>query len=554
MHYIMKYRISYIAAALFACSAALTSCDDDFARPPMIMPEVSDLEANMSIEDLKTQYWASRETVEGQTIGFTESNDSIILTGRVVSSDQTGNVYRTFVIQSFDENGEQYAVQLSVSSSDLYKLFGFGQEVAVNVTGLDAGCYFSGDPLRTSNYFLLGTAGDRGVSYMDEATFMARTVRNHAQLPQPELVKTTPTTLAELQKVKSPQANLIKWQSRYVEISDVRWEAAGYPYAGAESTSRYLIDADGNRLTVRNSNRATFKNDLLPYGTGTVKGILSYYRDDWQLTINDTEAVTGFDNVNPEAPLTGEGTAESPYSVAKAVQTAFGLQKNEKVNVCVEGTVYNTPTIETQYGNAYYVIADDTNSAFLYIYRGYGLGGAKFTSTDALKKGDKVVIKGDLMCYQGAPQIGQGSSIISLNGATSGGSTGGSTEQPGKDLDPAGSGSEADPYNVTAALAAAKALDENGKIENVYTIGVIKSVKEVSAQFGNATYTIADEGGNATLQVYRGYHLNGDKFTSEDQLTAGAKVVVKGTLVNFKGNTPQYTTGSQLVSITAANE
>ncbi len=548
MHYIMKYRISYITAALFACSAALTSCDDDFARPPMIMPEVSDLEANMSIEDLKTQYWDARETVEGKTIGFTESNDSIILTGRVVSSDEAGNVYRTFVIQSFDENGEQYAVQLSVTSSNLYKLFGFGQEVAVNVTGLDAGCYFSSD--RSSNYFLLGTVGDRGVSYMDEAAFLARTVRNHAQLPQPELVKATPTTLGELQKVKSPQANLIKWQSRYIEISDVRWEAAGYPYAGGETTSRYLIDDDGNRLTVRNSNRATFKNEILPYGKGTVKGILSYYRDDWQLTINDTEAVTGFDNVNPEAPLAGDGTVESPYTVAKAVQVAFGLKNNENVNVCVEGTVYNTPTIETQYGNAYYVIADETNSAFLYIYRGYYLDGGKFTSTDALKKGDKVVIKGDLMCYQGAPQIGQGSSILNLNGTTSGGST----EQPGTDIDPAGSGTEADPYNVAAALAAAKALDENGSVENVFTSGVIKSITDVSPSFGNATYVITDEGGNATLQVYRGYHLNGDKFTSEDQLTVGAKVVVKGTLVNFKGNTPQYTTGSRLVSITAANE
>ncbi|MDE6853952.1 MAG: hypothetical protein K2J38_02740 [Muribaculaceae bacterium] len=544
----MKYRISYITAALFACSAALTSCDDDFARPPMIMPEVSDLEANMSIEDLKTQYWDARETVEGKTIGFTESNDSIILTGRVVSSDEAGNVYRTFVIQSFDENGEQYAVQLSVTSSNLYKLFGFGQEVAVNVTGLDAGCYFSSD--RSSNYFLLGTVGDRGVSYMDEAAFLARTVRNHAQLPQPELVKATPTTLGELQKVKSPQANLIKWQSRYIEISDVRWEAAGYPYAGGETTSRYLIDDDGNRLTVRNSNRATFKNEILPYGKGTVKGILSYYRDDWQLTINDTEAVTGFDNVNPEAPLAGDGTVESPYTVAKAVQVAFGLKNNENVNVCVEGTVYNTPTIETQYGNAYYVIADETNSAFLYIYRGYYLDGGKFTSTDALKKGDKVVIKGDLMCYQGAPQIGQGSSILNLNGTTSGGST----EQPGTDIDPAGSGTEADPYNVAAALAAAKALDENGSVENVFTSGVIKSITDVSPSFGNATYVITDEGGNATLQVYRGYHLNGDKFTSEDQLTVGAKVVVKGTLVNFKGNTPQYTTGSRLVSITAANE
>ena len=74
------------------------------------------------------------------------------------------------------------------------------------------------------------------------------------------------------------------------------------------------------------------------------------------------------------------------------------------------------------------------------------------------------------------------------------------------------------------------------------------SIKEVSTQFGNATYNICDTEGGETFSIYRGYGLNGDKFTAEDQLQVGAEVVVLGTLVNFKGNTPQMTTGSQIVS------
>lgn len=49
--------------------------------------------------------------------------------------------------------------------------------------------------------------------------------------------------------------------------------------------------------------------------------------------------------------------------------------------------------------------------------------------------------------------------------------------------------------------------------------------------------------------------MKGAKFTAETaaELTVGKHVVVYGTLVNFKGNTPEFTSGSKLVSISAGS-
>ena len=118
-------------------------------------------------------------------------------------------------------------------------------------------------------------------------------------------------------------------------------------------------------------------------------------------------------------------------------------------------------------------------------------------------------------------------------------------------VDPSGAGTEADPYNVTAALNVAKALTaDNAGVEAVAK-GKVKSIKDLNtAQFGNATYTITD--GYSDLDVYRGYYFNGEKFTSADQLKVGDEVVISGKLVNYMGNTPQFTTGSKILSINGA--
>lgn len=88
----------------------------------------------------------------------------------------------------------------------------------------------------------------------------------------------------------------------------------------------------------------------------------------------------------------------------------------------------------------------------------------------------------------------------------------------------------------------------------VYVQGIVSKIKEINTQYGNATYWITDDGQHpgddkAALYVYRGKYLNGEDFTSQDQLHVGDKVLIHGTLLNYQGNTPEFTTGSTLYSI-----
>lgn len=109
-----------------------------------------------------------------------------------------------------------------------------------------------------------------------------------------------------------------------------------------------------------------------------------------------------------------------------------------------------------------------------------------------------------------------------------------------------GDGTLESPYDAVRANAMAKA----GATNEVYVEGIVSSVTEISTSFGNATYYISADG-TATDQFYifRGYYLNGDKFTSESQLKVGDKVVVYGPLMNYKGNSPQLGQGNKLISI-----
>lgn len=271
-----------------------------------------------------------------------------------------------------------------------------------------------------------------------------------------------------------------------------------------------------------------------------------------------------YGNIMCKAPLTitqkGElvedGTAEHPYSVATALRLIDenGWTGNDNVSetVYVKGIV-STGIDESdfdpeKFGNATYWISDDgSTDSELEVYRGYYLGGDRFTSLDQLEVGDEVIIKGELTKFYDTYELTQGNEIYLLNGVTAGGS-----DNPGT---PEGSGTVEDPFNVAGAF---KYIDENqyyGTNENpnlspeVYVEGTITSIEEVETdQFGNATYCISDGEGYAELEVFRGYYLNGDKFTSADQIKVGDEVVVAGQLTRFF-ETYEFTTGSRIYSL-----
>lgn len=408
----MKKILSYSAAALIGM-AALSSCGEDFTYPPVILPSV-DVEPTVTLEGFKNRYWSSLESGPS-TIGFlnSEHKDSVIFTGRVCSSDETGNIYKNIVIQSKDENGEQIAITFAVNSYDLYQNLPFGQEVAVYATGLQIGGF--------SGLLQFGAASGNSMTFMDEALFTSHVIRNHTVIPHPELVDTTVATIPEIIAAKGSRETLCKWQSRLIRIDKVSFAEAGQTYAGATSTNRYIVDADGNRLIVRNSSYADFAQEKLPYGTGSVTGILSYFGSDWQILLINTDGVSGFDGtapdpVEPDAP-TGDGTAASPFNVAKVLQVGKEMLDKE---VYVKGKIASITEVSTSFGNATFTIADKEGDATFLAFRGYWLGGARYTSADQIAVGADVVLRGSLTEYNGTLQLGQGYTMVSYNGQTSG--------------------------------------------------------------------------------------------------------------------------------------
>jgi hypothetical protein len=71
----------------------------------------------------------------------------------------------------------------------------------------------------------------------------------------------------------------------------------------------------------------------------------------------------------------------------------------------------------------------------------------------------------------------------------------------------------------------------------------------IDTGYGNATYYISDDGTSTNdFEIFRGKYLNGDKFTSADQLKVGQTVVVYGKLTVYN-STKEMAQGSKLVSI-----
>lgn len=112
-------------------------------------------------------------------------------------------------------------------------------------------------------------------------------------------------------------------------------------------------------------------------------------------------------------------------------------------------------------------------------------------------------------------------------------------------IEPTGSGTLEDPYNVAAALDYVNGLAADAESpQDVYIKGKVVSVNtnynESEPQFGNAVFYISDDGTSAKqFYVYRALYLGNKKYTSGTTLAKGDEVIICGKVVNYKGTTPE---------------
>lgn len=662
----MRHFKLYFTLMLLLATMGIVSCSDDFDSPPIVVPSAYHIDqVNTTILELKEAYWSDDKNYI-DTIGFTESGDTVVISGRVISSDESGNIYKSLVIQD-----ETAALAISINGTSLSDTYRVGQEIVLPLTGMFIGKYNNLQQLGYPEY---------SSTYGWEATFlplaMFQEIVELNGLPDASQIDTLTIKISEL---STTAAGLREMQSQLVRIDNVFFQEADGTTTFSEedsSTSRYIEDESGNTMIVRNSSYASFQADVIPEGTGSVVGILSYYSSSWQLLLRDTDDLIGFSTdtegtesnpytvaraielqgtgktgwvsgylvgaVAPEvtsvssnsdiewtAPTTlantivvgatatttdiadclviqltqgtdlrsaanlldnpdalgtgikiygepinvmgtygmttsgdsddfvmeygdssetgasGSGTLEDPYNVAAAIAYTSALDSNETSSeqIYIKGIIASiTEEFSSTYGNATFYISDDgsTTTTFL-CYRVYYLGNAKWTSSDTqIAVGDEVVIYGNVINYYGnTPETSSGNAYIySLNSSSSSDSSDDVDEDNTVD----------NPYTVAEALAIINAGTYTSS--SVYVQGTISQIDEISTSYGNATYYISDDGTTSSdqLEVYRGYSLNGDKFTSEDEIQVGDVVIVYGVLTMYY-STPEITTGSSIISI-----
>jgi len=317
------YKSLFALAGLALAGFGFTSCDDDFECPPVYIPEAT-WEANTPISEFKQNFWKYATGAEYAAIPLNADGDSIIIGGRIVSSDDGGNMYKQIVVQ--DQSG---AILIGVNASGLnagrYKL---GEEIFVNLTGLYVGNY--------NNLMQIGQPYNGSIGRIDEDVMKVHTQVNG--LPDPEALNALviSPSIADINGWKKNQEDLCKYQSVLVTLKNVSFEGGGELAwsdnpGGKYYTTRTLTDSEGNRLNVNTSNQCNFSGQLLPAGKGDVTAILSYFKEDWQLVVCDPATdCTGFDEVPADnvifsAPLSSsmdgftiENVTEIPASLGEA--------------------------------------------------------------------------------------------------------------------------------------------------------------------------------------------------------------------------------------------
>lgn len=109
-----------------------------------------------------------------------------------------------------------------------------------------------------------------------------------------------------------------------------------------------------------------------------------------------------------------------------------------------------------------------------------------------------------------------------------------------------GDGSLKNPFNAAAASAYAQYIGGDSESPgDVYINGKVVSIKDqYGTQYGNATFTISDDGSDTnTFQIYRALYYGNLKYISGELLNVGDNVIICGKVTNYRGTIPETVVG-----------
>ena len=243
--------------------------DTDFSTPKVDCEEQSIAVTN-SIAQVKEMYTFG---------GATKIETDIIIEGYVVSSDKSGNIYKSLSIQDKPENPTS-AIKISIDRTDIYTTYNVGRKIYIKLKGLAVGYSFGSVQIGIAANTDLGRIPSTEVD-----KYIFRSCEVAEIIPKKVTINQLDKSMLEM----------------LVEIENVQFKTneIGNSYANVDNTTTVNRVLENFNLScnlldeviVRNSGFSDFKNQLLPEGKGRVVAIFSNYYDDYQLYLRDTNDV-----------------------------------------------------------------------------------------------------------------------------------------------------------------------------------------------------------------------------------------------------------------------
>ena len=227
------------------------SCDYDRFDPPNSEPGSVPV-TTMDIATLRAFYQDDPVCVVGQR--------SVVVSGYVTTSDQSGNFYRSFFIE--DETG---AVEIRAGLYDLYATYRLGQQVTVVVDSLTLGM--------TNGVLQLGLASAAyETDYMNHRVVVDKHLFRNERF---EEVIPRPVKAGELKE--EWLGTLVRFEGVHLDGAvDTTWALPASLTSSGVPQSAYLKfrDEKSDSIYVVTSGYASFAGETVPTGTVSLMGIL----------------------------------------------------------------------------------------------------------------------------------------------------------------------------------------------------------------------------------------------------------------------------------------
>ena len=411
-------KLKYIAmafAALLLASCMGDGYADSVGEKDYTGPAIGNnkLEATnvITISELKEKYATQIE--RGL---YKQVDEDIKILGIVTGNDLGGNLYNQICLQ--DETG---GILVCIGKSGLYGELPVGQQVLIDCKGLYIGGYNKQAEL--GGVYTNTKKGSQSIGKVDRYVWEKHyKIIGEADEAKAEAMVEVfdQTKIKDADYLKSCSGKLMRIEGVTFADAGKKVFAAAADKDNANCVNRGFSGISTNNLVIRTSAYAKFANALLPEGIQSVTGIFTRYagknNDTWQIlirTIDDVQLL--------------KGTEQCPYTVKEALKL-INDGKTTGAMVYTEGVICSEPKVNLQYGDAEFYIsvdgkgmnADGTGDPAntIKVYRNHYLNNEKYTEAnkDLIKKGQKVVICGKLILFQGTtPEIDKENYIVSIN-------------------------------------------------------------------------------------------------------------------------------------------